>query len=114
MMLTQEQRDTFRLALASFNNCGRAVDASAIDDMLTDAQIVETRDTIEDFFDARGRRLNRHGQRPETPYERESTAHGHIYVWRNQQAKPGLRRGDLYVMDMGDARACYFDGEQPR
>ncbi len=110
-MLTQQQRDTFRLALASYNNLGGEVDATDIDDVCSDNQIVETRETIDDFFAARGRRLDRNGNRPATPYEQEATAHGVIYVWRNVQSRPGMTRGNLHVMDFGDVRACYFSGQ---
>lgn len=109
-MLTQEQRDTFRRAVASWNACGSA--DCEIDDVIgEDADVVETRDTIEDFFSARGRRLNRKGERPEVPYEQERTAFGIVYRWENVQARPGARRGDLFVMDFGDTRACYFSGQ---
>lgn len=109
-MLTQDQRDTFRKAAASWNCCGDAdVD---IDDMVTaDEKVVETRDTVEDFFSKNGRRLKRDGSRPETPFELEQTAYGPIYVWSDVQSRPGKRRGTLLVMDFGDARAAYFDGE---
>ncbi len=111
-MLTQEQRDQFRLALSSWNNySAKTVEELDIDDMIGDDQIVETRETVEDFFNAGGRKLNRQGQRPETPYELNKTIVGDLYVWEDQQSRKGARRGTLYVMDLGDARACYFDGE---
>ena len=111
-MLTQQQRDTFRLALASLNCYSvEKVEDLDIDDMLTDEQVVETRDTIEDFFSANGRKLNRKGERPETPYEQNQTLLGIVFQWDNVQARKGARRGTLYVMDFGDARAAYFDGE---
>lgn len=109
-MLTQEQRDTFRKAAASWNQCGSSeVD---IDDVISsDARVVETRDTLENFFDAKGRRLKRDGSRPDIPFEQEETAFGTIFVWRDAQSRKGARRGMLIVMDFGDARAAYFDGE---
>lgn len=111
-MLTQEQRDQFRLALAAWNNySAKTVEELDIDDMIDDERIVETRDTIENFFDARGRRLTRNGERPAVPMELNKTICGDVYVWENQQSRKGARRGTLYVMDFGDARACYFDGE---
>lgn len=111
-MLTQEQRDQFRLALASWNDyTAKTVEDLDIDDMLSDEQVVETRDTIEDFFSAHGRKLNRKGERPEVPYEQEATLLGTLYHWENVRSRKGARRGDLYVMDFGDARAAYFDGE---
>ena len=76
-MLTQQQRDTFRLALASLNCYSvEKVEDLDIDDMLTDEQVVETRDTVEDFFAANGRKLNRKGERPEVPYEQNQTLLG--------------------------------------
>lgn len=111
-MLTQDQRDNFRLTLASWNNYGATSVADLdIDDMIEDYQIVETRDTLEDFFNAQGRRLLKNGERPLAPFERSETLLGHIYVWENVQARKGARRGTLYVKDFGDVRAAYFDGE---
>ena len=111
-MLTQKQRDDFRLALASWNcNSITNVDELDIDEMITDDQIVETRDTIENFFDARGWRNDRNGNRPDVPREKNKTLLGDIFVWENQQSRKGAQRGTLFVMDFGDARACYFDGE---
>ncbi len=111
-MLTQNQRDTFRLALASLN-CYRIekVEDLDIDDMLTDEKIVETRDTVEDFFSANGRKLTRQGKRPEVPYEQNTTLVGIVYQWDDVQARKGAQRGTLYVMDFGDARAAFFTGE---
>jgi len=109
-MLTQDQRDTFRKALASYNHLG-AADVE-IDDMIEDSQIVETAETVDDFFAASGRRLDRNGNRPAIPRELNKTAFGDVYVWENQQrGGKGARRGTLYVMDLGDVRAAYFDGE---
>lgn len=112
-MLTQSQRDTFRLALSALNNfSAKAVEELDIDDMLTDDQIVETQDTLENFFDAQGRRLDRRtGQRPAVPHELNKTICGDVYKWEDVQARKGARRGTLYVMDFGGARAAYFDGE---
>ena len=112
-MLTQEQRDTFRLALASLNQYTITDPAQLdIDDMLTDEQVVETAETIEDFYAASGRRLNRKGERPEVPYELNKTLKGDVFKWDNQQrGGKGARRGALYVMDFGNARAAFFDGE---
>lgn len=108
--MRQDQRDTFRKALASYNHLG-AADVE-IDDMIEDSQIVETAETVENFFDASGRKLDRKGQRPTVPYELNKTAFGDVYVWENQQrGGKGARRGTLYVMDLGDARACFFSGE---
>lgn len=112
-MLTQDQRDTFRLALAAWSNTSATdrTDLDISDVCHRDGDVVETRDTIENFFEANGRRLSRQGQRPATPYEQESTILGDVFVWRDRQARKGCRRGTLWVMDFGDARAAYFDGE---
>lgn len=54
-MISQQQRDTFRLALASLNCYSvEKVEDLDIDHLLTDGQVVETRDTVEDFFKAAG------------------------------------------------------------
>lgn len=111
-MLTQQQRDTFRLALASLNCYTiKKVEDLDIDDMISDDQVVETRESLDDFFSAHGRKLNRKGERPEKPLEQNQTLVGVVYQWTDVQAKKGARRGTLYVMDFGDARAVYFDGE---
>ncbi len=108
-LLTQEQRDIFRLALASLNALG-AADVS-IDDCIDDGELAETLDTVEDFFAANGRKLTRSGERPAVPAELRKTPHGALVVWDGVQARKGARRGTLYVMDCGTARAAYFDGE---
>lgn len=111
-MLTQEQRDQFRLALAAWSNySAKTVEELDIDDMIKDEDIVETRDSVENFFDARGRRLDRKGERPAVPAELNKTICGEVYIWENQQSRKGARRGTLFVMDFGEARASYFDGE---
>lgn len=108
-MLTQQQRDTFRLAIASYN---RSIDDLDINEVVsTDAEVVETRDTIEDIYSRNGRRLDRNGNRPAVPRELYKTLLGQIYIWQNVQTHKGARRGTLYVMDFGDARATFFDGE---
>lgn len=109
-MLNKEQRDLFRKALASYNACGS--DAVDIDDFISkDSDVVETSETLENFFDSNGRKLLRNGKIPDVPYERNITAFGEIFVWENVQKIKGARRGNLYVMDFGDSRAAYFDGE---
>ena len=112
-MLTQEQRNAFRLALAAYNNySAKSVEELDIDDMLTDDQVVETQDTVENFFETRGRRLDRRtGERPAVPYELNKTFLGDVFVWEDVQARKGARRGNLYVMDFGSCRAAYFTGE---
>ena len=80
-MLSNEQIKSFRLALASYNHCGGPVTDEDIGDVvLSDDDVVATRETIEDFFAARGRKLNRFGNRPEKPSELNTTALGDVYV----------------------------------
>lgn len=111
-MLNQEERDTFRLALSAYNNYGvESTENLDIDDMIADAQIVETAETIDAFFKAHGRKLNRDGSQPETPKELERTIAGDFFKWENVQSKKGARRGTLYVMEFENACACFFDGE---
>lgn len=110
-MLNQTQRDTFRLALSALNQNAKTVEELDADDICSDEAVAETRETIEDFFNARGSRLTRFGTKPETPLEKKQTIVGTLWVWTNQQSRIGARRGDLYVMDFGDARAAYFSGE---
>ena len=111
-MLTQQQRDTFRLALASLNAYSvKVVDELDIDDVITDEEVVETCDTVEDFFAANGRRLTKKGERPAIPFEKNRTLVGDVYQWNDIRTRKGARRGSLFVMDFGDARAAFFDGE---
>lgn len=112
-MLSQFEKDKFRLALASFNNDSILnIEDLDISDMIEDYQVAVTTDTLDDFFDKQGRQLNRRtGDRPSIPYELNKTLLGDVYKWENVQSRKGCRRGTLYVMDMGDFRACYFDGE---
>lgn len=99
-MLTQDQRNTFRLTLAAWNNYGaKTIDDLDIDDVLSDDQIVETRETVENFVDANGQARNK------------VTFLGNVCIWDNIQARKGAARGTLFVMDFGDARASFFDGE---
>jgi len=57
---------------------------------------VQTGDTVDSFYAQWGYRLDRQGHKPPKPYE---------------QVRKGFRRGDLYVMNMGDYRLTFFDGE---
>lgn len=109
-MLTQDQRDTFRKAIASWNDCGSS-DVEVDDFISKDEYVVETQETIANFFSANGQKLGRNGKKPDVPYEKEKTAFGDIFIWNNIQKRKGAQRGRLYVMDFGSARAAYFDGE---
>lgn len=62
--------------------------------------VVETRDTLENYFDARDAK----------PIEYQ-TPIGVLYVWTNIQTRKGRRRGDLFLMDGGEKRLSYFSGE---
>ena len=108
-MLTQDQRDNFRLALASFNKCGRPVSLDDIDDMCDDADIVVTAETIADFKSARG--AGYEVEHLKMPVEDVVRDIGELLIWKNIQTRKGARRGDLYLMDLGNARAVYFTGE---
>ena len=63
-------------------------------------EVQETRETIADFIEART------GE-----HEIYKTEVGNLYVWEDQQSRKGKRRGNLFVLDAGDRRYCYFDGE---
>lgn len=110
-MLNQLQRDQFRLALAADNSYSvERIDDLDIDQEIEDSQVVETRDTLDQFFSQHGRKLGRRDGKP-TGQELCRTIAGDLYKWEDVQSRPGKRRGTLFVMDFGDARACYFDGE---
>jgi len=64
------------------------------------AEVVDTRETIADFIKARG-----------SDYDLYQTEVGNLYVWENQQTRKGKRRGNLFLMDAGEIRFSYFDGE---
>jgi len=111
-MLNQEQKDQFRLALASVNCFSvKRVEELDIDNMCEDSDVFSTGESLEHFFSSRGRKLNRQGNRPDVPYEKRSSLLGDVYVWENQQSRKGARRGNLYVMEFGNYCATYFDGE---
>ena len=62
--------------------------------------VVETRETIADFIEARG-----------NGFDLYKTDVGDLYVWEKQQSRPGKKRGNLFLMDAGGIRYSYFDGE---
>lgn len=112
-MLNQSQITQFRNAVAS-QNCNGSTNPEDLEmaEVITrDEDVAITRDTIEGFFAARGRRLDRHGNIPAVPRELETTPFGDLYIWRDQQARKGCRRGTLYVMQFGEFCAAHFDGE---
>ena len=108
-MLTKDQRDTFRLALASYNKLGRPVSIDDIDDVCDDSDMVVTAETIGDFKAARG--APSEVFKVKVPVEDVVRDCGEVLIWKNVQSRKGARRGDLYLMDLGNARACYFSGE---
>ena len=62
--------------------------------------VVQTRDTLEDFKAARSGTAEEY----ETPI-------GILYVWENQQSRKGARRGDVFLVDAGEFRLSYFCGQ---
>tara|TARA_A100000172_G_scaffold29701_1_gene17660 strand:- start:1375 stop:1659 length:285 start_codon:yes stop_codon:yes gene_type:complete len=62
--------------------------------------VVRTADTVADFQAARSGAPDEY----ETPL-------GVLYVWENQQARKGARRGEVFVLDAGDYRLSYFSGQ---
>lgn len=103
-MLNQDQRNTFRLALASFNR-----DTSFLD--IDDDEIIETANTIDDFFKMHGRIFNPRDEIPEFPYEEIKTLAGVIYIWYDWENRRDFGLGNFHAMDFGTIRALYFDGE---
>jgi hypothetical protein len=102
-MLNQDQKTTFCKATAFINSCGDVVKAEEFDfygicDSVSN--VAETRDTLEDFKAGSAK-----GGIPSN----EETPFGKLHIWKGAQPEgAGSKRGDLYVMDFGDARAAYF------
>ena len=92
-MLTTEQKNFFVEAL------------EVIGYGICEDDVVETRDTIEDF------KLSRAMQSGQV--ELASGAKAKYHYALNFQIRKGLARGDLIVMDFGPARAAYFSGQTP-
>lgn len=99
-MLSTQQIEQFRLATAANNNGGYEEDANIDDAYCSGEQVAQTRDTVANFAEMWGK-----------PHEIENYSFGALLIWHDLQARKGARRGDLYVMDFGDARAAYFSGE---
>ena len=112
-MLNPAQLSQFRNAVSSWHCNGSTdpEDLATAEIVSRDEDVAITRGTIEEFFAARGRRLDRHGNIPAVPRELETTPFGDLYVWRDQQSRKGCRRGTLWVMPFGEFCAAYFDGE---
>jgi len=111
-MLTDEQKTQFMMALAAHNSDADLKEEVNIDDSHCPdiEQVVDCSDTIDAFFVEQGTYRKRDGTRSRKLHQND-TCYGTIYEWRDVQARKGLRRGNLYVMDFGDRRAAYFDGE---
>lgn len=92
-MLTAEQKNFFVdvLEIIGYGIC--------------EDDVVETRDTVADFGLSRNLKS---GQ-----VDLASGARATYHYALNFQVRKGLARGDLIVMDFGEARAAYFSGETP-
>jgi len=91
-MLTQEQRKNLCAAVRAWNHGLDMPGASGPD------EVIATNDTLADFISAWGE-----------PSEWFGTPEGILIVWQKVQARKGAPRGDLFVMDFGEARACAGD-----
>lgn len=99
-MLTGTQIHQFRLATAANNNGGYEEDANIDDAYCSEEQVAQTRDTVADFIEKWGQ-----------PADTQEYSFGTLLIWNDLQTRKGARRGDLYVMDFGEARAAYFSGQ---
>lgn len=99
-MLNQKQIEQFRMALAADNIGGYEEDADLDDAYCSEDEVVQTRDTVDDFTKQWGQ-----------PHDSDKYTGGTLMIWNKLQVRKGARRGSLYVMDFGEARASYFDGE---
>ena len=100
-MLTQQQREDFSKAL-TFWNCGDENNEIAV--LVEPEDVVATRDALADFKSGAALTAKR--------YTIEKTPRGDLHKWEGVQARKGARRGDLFVMDFGDVRAAWFEGEE--
>lgn len=109
-MLTQRQRDGFRLAIGKVRRSQqKAAGIQASTEDLSDSMIFESESTIDDFFGKYGRSLTLRGTQPKVPHELYNTSCGEIYKWEKAKSREGERQGNLYVMDFGTMRAVYFE-----
>jgi len=97
-MLTSEQKYAFRVSLAALDVDGKAERVEPWM-LVDDDEVTETRDAISDFQARWGK-----------PREEQSAGHT-VYCWDRVQTRRGAVRGDLRVVDFGDARAAHFSGE---
>lgn len=98
-MLTTEQKELFARIQAAVEAHDGDLDEVADWEILNPEKVVETRESVEDFVRRWGR-----------PTETLCGEHT-VYSWKRVQTAPGKARGDLDVVDFGDARAVYFSGE---
>jgi hypothetical protein len=99
-MLTPEQRLNFCKATALWNSNDFGNDLAQL---CEPDDVAATRDTVADFMSGPAGHARRR-EECETPA-------GKLLVFRDCQTRKGARRGDLFLMDFGEARAAYFDGE---
>lgn len=96
-MLTAEQTRQFSRATA-FWNCGDA--DSRIATLVDPEDVIATRETLHDF---------RIGAASKSVEKIEHTPCGDLHIFAGCQPHgKGTPRGDLFVMDFGDARAAHF------
>ena len=98
-MLNQTQNLQFCNSTSEWN-CGDYGDE--ISWVCEPEDVVATQETVKDF---------EHGLANRCADEIVKTKDGDLHVWNNIQRKKGCRRGDLFVLDLGNARASYFSGE---
>lgn len=98
-MLTDEQKKIFVMAQAAADYHDGELDEVESYEVLDLDKVTETRDSIADF-------TARWGKPTEI-----NCGDFLVYGWDRVQTAPGKVRGDLRVMDFGDARAAHFSGE---
>lgn len=99
-LLSCDKIAAFRLATATNNNGGYSEAATFDDAYCSENEVTQTRDTVASFIEKWG-----------APHETEVSRFGKLLIWNDLQTRKGARRGNLYVMDFGNARAAYFGGE---
>lgn len=100
-MLNEKQINDFCKATAQYNS-GDFEDEFGY--VCEPDEVAQTRNTVQDFKEGLG-----NGE----PDEILKTPAGELLVWYDRQSAKGCKKGDLFVMDYGESRAAYFDGETP-
>ena len=95
-MLKDEKRERLCRATAFYNSNGEEYDE--LDRLCEPDDVVATRDTVENFIEAWGK-----------PDEQLETPEGLLLVWENVQRRKGASRGNLFLMDFGEARGAAGD-----